>query len=253
MQDIVDAIVADIAARAPMRGFAERLPFPASAYAVQDAVVARLAPRMGGVGGYKIAWNLPALMERLKASEPAAACVFADEIRRGPAVLSQADYIDFTIEPEIAAILAAPIGPRAGGHDRASVADAIERFVPSFELLDRRNGAMAYPPSMIANNIFNRGAVIGGPGLPPAEIDFDKLETVVTQDGAEILRQTPAWPMNPLDSVVFIANHFNARGVTLAKGAVVLCGAHTPLIPIAGAGRMTMQVTGLGEASFEIA
>jgi 2-keto-4-pentenoate hydratase len=252
MQDIVDAIASDIASGADMRGFADRLPFPESGYAVQDAVVAKLA-KAGPVGGYKIAWNLPALMQKFRIGEPAAACVFAKHIRHGHAVLRQADYTDFMIEPEITAILGAPIGPRVGGHDRASVAAAVALFVPSFELLDRRAGDPSHPPSIIANNIFNQGAAIGGPGRAPAEIDFDKLETVVEQDGAEILRQTPAWPMNPLDSLVFVANHFNARGVTLAKGAIVLCGAHTPLIPITGAGRMTMRVTGLGEASFEIA
>lgn len=253
MQDIVDAIAADIASGARMRGFAERLPFPESGYAVQDAVIETLAPRFGGVAGYKIAWNLPALMEKFRIAEPAAACVLADHIRHGHATLSHSDYMDFMVEPEIAAVLARPIGRRAGGHDRASVAASVGRFAPSFELLDRRGGDPSHPPSVIANNVFNKGAAIGGPGLAPEEIDFDALETVVVQDGEEILRQTPAWPMNPLDSLVFVANHFTARGVTLAAGVVVLCGAHTPLIPITKPGRMTMRVSGLGEASFEIA
>ncbi len=251
MQDIVDAIAADIAAGAPMRAFADRLPFPESGYAAQDAVIAKLA-KTTPVGGYKIAWNLPALMEKFHLSEPGAACVFAHRIRRGHADLAQADFADFMIEAEITAILSADIAPRSGGHDRQSVAASVERFVPSFELLDRRGGEPVHPPSLIANNIFNAGAVIGGPGLAPSEIDFDALETVVEHDGAEILRKTPAWPMNPLDSLVFVANHFNARGVALAAGAIVLCGAHTPIIPLPGPARMTMRVGGLGEASFEI-
>lgn len=174
-------------------------------------------------------------------------------IRESPARLDAAAYRTFAIEPEIAAVLGADLAPRPGGHDRASVAAAVSRLHPAFELLDRREVGDAGPLSVIASNVFNAGLVLGGPGLPPAEVDPLALRSVVTLDGETLLDRTGAAPMDPLEAAAFLANRFNALGQTLRAGEILLLGAHLPPRAVPGAAKMRFEAGALGAAEFEIA
>lgn len=247
------ALAADIRARAPFRDPGpEALPDIEAAYAVQAAVLAKLGAEHGGIGGRKIAWNTAAQMEALKIAEPGAACVLTGLIRTSPAAIKAADYATFAFEPEIAAVLSAPLAPRPGGHDRESVAACVARLHPAFELLDQRGFAGERPASAIAANVFNVGLVLGGPGLPPAKVDPVALHSVVTLNGETLLDKSNAAPMHPLDAVAFLANRFNRLGVTPGAGEVLLLGAHLPPYRFAGTGKLTFSCGALGEAVLEI-
>lgn len=248
-EETAAAIAAERIANAPFRGHGDVAVDMEAAYAIQDATTPLLAAAQGGLAGWKIAWNSAAMQAKFGVDQPHAARVFARDVRRGPAKLALADYRTFNIEPEITAILKAPLA--GGGHDARSVAPAVARLVPSFELLDRREMSPCPAPEIVANGIFNCGAVLGGPGAAPDEIDFDRLETVLERDGAEILRAAPGWPQHPLEALAFIANLFNGRGFTLEAGEFVLLGSHTPLIPIEAPTTMRMALSGLGDVSFE--
>ncbi|MAS42747.1 MAG: hypothetical protein CML43_06290 [Rhodobacteraceae bacterium] len=255
--ELVAALVADIRARAPFRDPGEAaIPDKAAAYAVQAAVVAALAPDHGGIGGRKIAWNWPDQIASQGLGEPAAACVLADMIVPSGVALEAADYRSFAIEPEIAAVLKAPLAPREGGHDRASAAAAVGRFHPAFEFLDPRAGKAPRPFAIVAQNINSRGLALGGPGLTPDEVDdgfWTGLRSLVTQDGETILDVTPGWPMHPLDSVAFLANRFNALGQTLAAGETLLLGTHLPPRPIAAPASLRFEAGALGAVAFTLA
>lgn len=222
-------------------------------YAIQFDMAPLVAAAKGGIGGRKIAWNLPALMAKFGLDAPGAAHVFADDICRGDANLRLADYANFMMEPEFAAILAVDLAPRAGGWDRESAADAVSHFTVAFELLDRRGGGPDHPPSVVANNVFNAGLCYDPEGrIAPADLDPAALTTVVEHDGEEILNQPGAAPQHPLDAVAFLANHFNAHGATPKAGEILMCGAHMPLYPMEHPGKLTMRVEGVGEISYKM-
>lgn len=252
--ETTDALIAtDILEGRPFRPLADETAPPSAGYPVQNAAMAKVAPQRGGVGGRKIAWNLPALMEKFSLTEPGAGHVCAAQIRRGDAELKLADYADFMMEPELVAVLAVDLAPRAGGWSRESAAEAVSFFTTGFELLDRRGSKSAHPASMIANNIFNAGLCYDASGgVKPHDLDPGALTTIVEHDGVEILNAKGAAPQHPLDAVAFIANHFNAHGVTPKAGEVLLCGAHMPLYPVSAPGKLTMRIEGVGEVSFTL-
>ncbi len=253
--DALAALLAeDISTRRPLRDPGEDGPADLDdAYDVQARVVGRLAPDLGGIGGRKIAWNSPAQLEALGLEEPGAACICRDLIVDSPARLEAPDYLTFAIEPEIAAVLSASLAPQYGGHDRASVAAAVERFIPAFELLDPRTAGKVPPMAFLVNNINNRGVVVGGPGVRPSELDHAALRSVVTLNGEVALDKEAAAPMDPLEAVAFLANRFNALGHTLEAGEILLLGAHMPVTPVQTPATMRFELGVLGSVEFEIA
>jgi len=152
-------------------------------------------------------------------------------------------------------VLMAPLAPREGGHDPATVMEAIESFRPAFEILDQRGFAPGENAafSAIAADIFSEGLVLGGPGLPPEEVTPPALRSFVTLDGEAILDQEDAAPMHPLAAVAFLANRFNRFGETLQTGEVLLLGSHMPPYRHSGAGAFRFSCGALGEVAFEIA
>ncbi len=253
--DALAALLAeDISTRRPFRDPGEDGPADLDeAYDVQTRVVGRLAPGLGGIGGRKIAWNSAAQLEALRLDEPGAACICRDLIVDTGARLRAEDYLTFAIEPEIAAILSAPLAPQQGGHDLNSVAAAVERFVPAFELLDPRTAGKVPPIAFLVNNINNRGVVLGGPGVKPSEMDYAALRSIVTLNGEVALDKPAAAPMDPLEAVAFLANRFNALGQTLEAGEVLLLGAHMPVTPVQTPATMTFELGVLGSVEFEMA
>ena len=250
---LAEALAAEILGNAPFRDPGpEALPDVEAAYAVQAAVVKRLEAARGPVAGRKIAWNSAAQLSALKLTEPGAAVVLGRQVLADGAVLKAADYATFAFEPEIAAVLRAPMAPREGGHDRASAAAATARLHPAFELLDQRGFAGERPEAALAANVFNVGIVLGGPGLAPEGFDPDALRSVVTLDDAVLLDKAAAAPMHPLDAVAFLANRFNRLGVTLAAGEVLLLGAHLPPYRHPGTGRLRFACGALGSVALEI-
>lgn len=253
MATIAELIAKDLLNHEPFRALEDASADPEAGYAVQFDMAAMVAAEKGGYGGRKIAWNTPALMEKFGLKVPGAAHIFADDICRGDANLRIDDYMNFMMEPEFAAILAVDLAPRAGGWDRESAADAVSHFTVAFELLDRRDGPAEHAASIIANNIFNAGICYDPEGgVKPRDLDPDTLTTVVTHDGEVILDKQGAAPMHPLDSVAFLANHFNAHGVTPKAGEILMCGAHMPLYPMEKTGELTMTVKGVGEVSYRM-
>lgn len=228
----------------------------AQAYDLQRALSRRLIAggAHGHVAGWKIAANNPALLERFGLREPISAPVFSGQIRRSPARLDRGDYLQFAFEPEIAAIIGRDIAVTDGPPDRETVADAIDRFVPAFELLDMRGIDMpsVHIADAVAQNISNVGLIFGGPGIAPRDLDISTLRTRVTVDGRAELDTTGAAPEHPLDAVAWLAGHLGRRSETLRPGDVVLCGTHCPIWYLDGAVRVEVEMSGLGTAAFDI-
>lgn len=250
--DIAPLIAAEIEARAPFTDHGSALPTLTDAYAAQDRMAAILAPRRGGIGGRKIAWNGPGQAAALGLPGPAIASVFAAGVRETPARLIAADWVSFFFEPEIAAVLGEDLPPRAGGYTAADLAGRAIRLHPAFELLERRQAGAPSPHGVIAGGVFNEGLVLGGPGLPAGDVDVAALRSVVQLNDAVILDRENGAPMPPLEAAALIASHFSARGVTLRAGEILLCGAHLPPRAEPGPATLTYHLGPLGSVSLSL-
>ncbi|MBK0326613.1 fumarylacetoacetate hydrolase family protein [Rhodobacteraceae bacterium F11138] len=253
-QQPIDKILGDVVTGAAFDPYATQpARTVAQAYALQDAVVAALlnAGHRMAIAGWKIAANSPQLLERFKLDEPATGRVFSDQSHQSPATLAASDYTEFAFEPEIAAIMKTTLEPSKAPFTPADVRPAIARFVPAMELLDMRKTDMpnTHIPDAIAQNISNVGAVLGGPGVPPEALDTAQLRTTLTIDGRVEHDVTGAAPQNPVDAVAWLATHLSRRGLTLQAGQIVLCGTHSPIWYHKGAGRIEVEMSGLGTAA----
>lgn len=247
---LVEGIAQRIVAKLPGECFAEQIPDFDTAYGVQDDVASILGQNFGGIAGYKIAWSSPQQIAQLSPNAPAVAHVFRDQVQMSGVHFPAGNFRQLVVEPEIIAVIGRDIaGPE---QTPETVLPHIARFHAGFEIMDRRGSPEAlqtHPPSIVANNIFNNGLVMGEDGAEV--VDFSTVETVVHQDGKEILRATDAAPQNPALAVATVANILAKRDKHLRAGDKVLCGTHMPpFIVEKGALSVTMGVLGGADFSY---
>jgi len=229
--DTVQKIVADVMTHAAFTPYATDPPRTLDeAYRLQDALAEQLITggARQGIAGWKIAANAPHLLEKFGLDDPLCGRVFKSQAHQSPAQLTAAAFRQFAFEPEIAAIMKTDLEVSDGPANRQDVISAIDRFVPAIELLDMRDIDM---PSnniadAVAQNISNEGAVIGGPGIAPQDLNPASLRTEVSVNGKVELQTTGAAPQDPIDAVSWLVRHLTKRGLHLQAGQIVLCCTH---------------------------
>ncbi len=239
-----------VAARRERR-LIERLPLDcrpgdlAAGYAVQ----AQVAGMLGAIGGWKIGAADPG-------GTPLHAPIFAQEIHPSGVTLAAKEFTGAIIEAEIAFRLRQdlPVGDVA--HDAASVARAVER-VPALEIYRSRyrEPGAAEEAEQLADCLANGGLIVGvgvgigvesvmsGGVMPTWDIDLAVDDTLKQVRAA----RHPAG--DPLQLVVWLANHLNRCGGLLSAGQVVTTGALL-LAPIGRSVRGECQGLGSVSASF---
>lgn len=246
----MESIAHRITAKLPPEDIADQVPDFDTAYAMQDAVALIIRENTSGIAGYKIAWNSAAQIAELSPNAPAVGHVFCGQVQQSGVHFPAGTFRQLVVEPEIIAV----IGQDIHGPDQAeeTVLPLIAGFHAGFEIMDRREASPAlltHPPSIVANNIFNNGLVIGENF--DAAVDFSTIETVVHKDGKEILRAMNVAPQHPALAVASVANILAKRGKVLRAGDRVLCGTHMPPFVVeSGTLRVTMGVLGGAEFSY---
>jgi 2-keto-4-pentenoate hydratase len=239
-----------VAARRERR-LIERLPLDcrpgdlAAGYAVQ----AQVAGMLGAIGGWKIGAADPG-------NTPLHAPIFAQEIHPSGVTLADKEFTGAIIEAEIAFRLLQdlPMGPAA--HDPTSVARVVER-VPALEIYSSRyrKPGDAGEAEQLADCLANGGLIVGvgidvgveavmaGGAMPTWDIDL------AIDDTLEQVRAVRHPAGDPLQLVVWLANHLNRCGGLLSAGQVVTTGALL-LAPIGRSVRGEWQGLGSVSASF---
>jgi 2-keto-4-pentenoate hydratase len=217
----------------------------ATAYDIQDRVAALSAP----IGGYKISWNAPGLPEKFGLNAAGVARVEARHLREDNVVLRRSDFVEPMLEPEICATLGSDIPHRSTAWTAEAIAPYIADFKPCFEVLDRRNVSAPHGESIVASNVFNAGAVIGGPGA----VQSSDTGVDLSVGGEALLASANATaPQHPLDAIAYVANLMTPRGAPMSAGMVILCGSHCGLIPIDAGQEAVFSITDLGKAALSM-
>jgi 2-keto-4-pentenoate hydratase len=239
-----------VAARRERR-LIERLPLDcrpgdlAAGYAVQ----AQVAGMLGAIGGWKIGAADPG-------NTPLHAPIFAQEIHPSGVTLAAKEFTGAIIEAEIAFRLLQDLRVGDVAHDAASVARAVER-VPALEIYRSRyrEPGAAEEAEQLADCLANGGLIVGvgvgigveavmaGGAMPTWDIDLAVDDTLKQVRAA----RHPAG--DPLQLVVWLANHLNRCGGLLSAGQVVTTGALL-LAPIGRSVRGEWQRLGSVSASF---
>lgn len=232
-------------------------------YQVQDAVLRHLAAGDGTgplrrLGGYKIAFNTPALMQHFKIVEPCYAGVFADGIHRSGVQLPTDRFTRFGLEPELVATIGACLEPSADPLNDAQVRTAIRCVSTGFELLELRGIKMTdlTAAEAVSLNVANEGAIVGDPAWTmdefDAAIDLETVQTVITRNGEVVADVIGKAPNHPVEAVRMVANNVLGRGYTIYPGDIILCGSHIPPMPVDGPCTIGVTMSGIGSAHFNL-
>jgi len=217
----------------------------ADAYAVQEALRTLWEPIHGKVAGLKIATTTKVMQQLMGIDHPCGGMIFEKRIHASPAVIRLDRFMHMVVECELAVRLGTGLPPIAGGHTRASVRKAIGAVMPAFELIEDRNAVYRETSvlSLIADNAWNGGIVLGPETALPPALDLDGMAGALRADGAA---RGAGRTDDPLGALAWVANLAAERGRPMTAGMVVITGSVMPTLPIASGERFSFTLAGLG-------
>ena len=239
----------------------------AAAYDVQDALVAlrRNAWQAQRVG-HKIALTTPQMRKFVGYDDSIAGQVVdrwhgANGVHSSPARVKKCDYGHLLFECELAFLMGEDLPLGAAAPTRDDVARCIEAVCPAFELADDRSADYttfgkdggATMLTLAADNAWNSGVVLGEWRRNWRDYDLAALTGVATINGETVGEGAGRDVLgHPLDAMVWIARHLQARGQTLKRGEFVITGSLiTSKFPNAG-DAVWFMVEGLGSVSLDV-
>lgn len=256
-KDRIATLAADIFAqherREIFRAIPDLIPTVDDAHDVQEAYVQLLLAKFSTtVGGYKVALTSKQTRDWLKVYEPCAGCVLATRIHAAPHTVKVADYVRFSVEPEVCVVLDRDM---AGPCTTDDVRRNVRSLHCAYELVEDRGADLTKldARSLASDNSWNAGLVMG----PAAAADLNlrnrrgylKVNGVQTQEG------TTAETMSgdPLDAVAWLVQHLGKRGQALKAGQPVLTGSIVQSQFIAAGNTLEFTVDGMPPVTLHVA
>ena len=218
------------------------------AYAAQEALCGLWEKRLGPVGGRKIAVTTKVMQELMGIDHPCGGTIFASRIHQSPATIAKADYVNVRIECELAVRLGRDLAAQAAPYTRESVRAGVGEVMAAFELIEDRNAdyKTSKALSLIADNAWNGGIVVGAAKPPPAGLDLNGIAGMLRRNGkVEASGRTD----DPLGALAWLANLAIERGRPMTAGMVVITGSVVTTVDIAPGERLDFALEGVGETS----
>jgi 2-keto-4-pentenoate hydratase len=239
--------------RAPYRNLPAEIapPTVADAYAAQEALCELWSPIYGPVRGLKIATTTKVMQQLMGIDHPCGGMIYERRIHQSPARLRREDFINLMVEFELAVRLGADLPRRDVPYTAADVRPAVAEAMPAFELIEDRGADYKSTSalSLIADNAWNGGIVLGAPQRVPADMELDGIRGHLTVNGAE--RGTGVTD-DPMGALAWIANLAADRGRPLKEGMVVITGSVLPTIPIAAGDTFVFSLDGIGSTELSV-
>lgn len=154
-------------------------------------------------------------------------------------------------EGEIAFVLKHDLaGP---GVTPADVLAATESVVACFEIVDSRISDWKIKiQDTVADNASCGIFVLGDERVSPDNVDFENCKMVIKNKGEVIAEgQGSAALGSPLNCVAWLANTLGEYDVPLKAGDIILSGSLAAMIPCNADDEMTMEIEGVGTASYK--
>jgi 2-keto-4-pentenoate hydratase len=222
----------------------------ATAYAVQDALVARLRRDGATPVGYKVGLTSPRMQAMCRIDQPIAGVVLSGRVHRSGGDIPLARFVHAGLEFEVGIRMGRDLPARDTPFSRADVARAVDAVCPAFEVIEDRRADYKKLDvlELVAENSWNGGIVLGE--FRSTWPDLEAIEGVVELNGARIDqghgRDVLGHPFEPL---AWLANHLGRRGGMLRAGDVVLTGSMAPTrFPTPG-DKFRFTLAGLGDVS----
>lgn len=228
----------------------------ADAYAMQDQLHELLTSAgLGPVVGHKIGCTTRVMQEFLRIPNPCAGGVFAKTVHRSPATLRPADYVRAGVECEMVVRLSVDLPAAQAPFTRESVARAVGALMAGMEIVDDRyiDYKTMDTPTLIADDFFDAGCVLGEPVADWRALDLPALVGVTRINGVEVGRGRGSDVMgHPFEALAWLANTLARRGRGLRAGEFVFTGSVVETKWLAPGDRVEMTIDGLGRIEAQL-
>ena len=224
----------------------------AEAYAVQDRLRETLVARGDRVAGWKAAFTNAAMQKGYGTTEPVSSFLLASGVFGTGVEVPMARFVSPITEAEIAFVMRTDLaGP---GVTAPRALQAVEGALPALELPDFRMTGKPVGTDLVADGIFANAIVLGAGITPVSGLDLALEGLVYEMNGAIVATNTAAEVLgNPLNSLVWLANHLGARGLGLRAGDVVMTGSVSLLLRPKAGDTVRATYTRLGSVSARFA
>jgi 2-keto-4-pentenoate hydratase len=202
------------------------------AYAAQDALATIWEPARGPVAGLKIATTTRVMQALMGINHPCGGLIFQQCVHQSPARLDPKRFMHMVVECELAVRIGVDLVAQSQPYDRTSARLAVASIMPAFELIEDRNAVYRETNalSLIADNAWNGGIVLGPETIPTPDQDLNGLTGNLKINGIDAQSgQTD----DPMGALAWVANLALSRGRALRAGMVVITGSVIPTLPIA--------------------
>jgi 2-keto-4-pentenoate hydratase len=193
------------------------------AYEVQRSHVGlQMRDRHTTAVGYKVGLTSPRMQEMCKIDRPVAGVILGDRVHQSGAVVQARNYGRVGLEFELAVRLGRDL---RGDADLAAVVQVVDSIAPAVEIVDDRHCDYATLDviSLVADNSWNAGAVLGAWCVPLANLET--LEGVMSVDGKIQDRGSGRDVLgHPYNSVAWVAQHLAGTNDKLRAGDIVMTG-----------------------------
>jgi 2-keto-4-pentenoate hydratase len=192
------------------------------------------------------------MQELMGIDHPCGGMIFASRVHRSPAKIAKASFINVRVECELAVRLGRDLPKGSAPYARESVRPAVSEIMAAFELIEDRNAdyKTCKALSLIADNAWNGGIVIGAAKAPPAGSDLNGIAGRMLRNGREELAGKTDDPMGAL---AWVANLAADGGRPMTAGMVVITGSVVTTVDIAPGERLDFALDGVGEVSMTAA
>ena len=136
------------------------------------------------------------------------------------------DFLSVGIEFELAVRIAQDMTSIQGPWNRENILPFIGQVYPAFELVLDRNADYQNLDilSVVADNAWSGGAVLGSECSEWQHLDFDRLPVEKIINGKKKTSVTGQALGNPMNSVVWLANYLNQSGSLIQAGQILMTG-----------------------------
>lgn len=193
-----------------------------SAYDVQDALIRLLAAEGGGaVAGYKIGLTTTRMQAMCGIGEPIAGVVLSTRLHRSPARVAARAHGRLGVESELAFRIDRTPLPGASATELWSCVGAV---AAAFELIDDRQADYAAldARSLVANNSWNAGIVLGPETRPPT---LGPMTGSLSRNGDFLDKGLSSDVLgDPLNAIAWMDAHLRTRGQVLLPGQWIMTG-----------------------------
>jgi 2-keto-4-pentenoate hydratase len=185
-------------------------PAISDAYAAQEELRKLWEPLYGPVAGLKIAVTTKVMQELMGIDHPCGGMIYARNVHTAPHVLALSRYMHVVLEFELAVRVGRTLSKKAAPWSREEVRAEITEVMHAYELIEDRNAVYkeCRVSTLIADNAWNAGIVLGKPVVVPPALELDGLVGRLTTPAGTREGRTD----DPMGALAWCANLAAGRG-----------------------------------------